>query len=339
MKSLFFKCLFWGFPVYILLFYFTAGCKKENSVKFPKGIFPDSVFALTGINSEYDDYNINVCTISGVCPVIFSSNRASNGGQFDLVQGVISFDFNKETGSFLLNSEITNDVYYAAIIGKANTPVNDFGPYGYFSSNDGYEYLIVASAIAENGLDFFYVRNLPRFENIVPNVAGPFPVTRINTPYNEAYITFDFNGDSIYFCSDRDGNYDIYVQARNKAITTDLYFNSSFDPAVKVDSINSIYSDMAPFIYLNIMVFSSNRPGGMGGYDLYYSVQMNGKWSSPVNLGPEINTSGNEFRPVIIYHNDFTNQAIIFSSDRPGGSGNIDLYFTGFSLPVTRIIY
>jgi hypothetical protein len=83
-----------------------------------------------------------------------------------------------------------------------------------------------------------------------------------------------------------------------------------------------------------MMVFASNRPGGYGGYDLYSSVLINGKWSSATNLGPGINTAADEYRPVIGYHPDFTNGFLIFSSDRPGGKGGFDLYFTGFDYTV-----
>ena len=77
------------------------------------------------------------------------------------------------------------------------------------------------------------------------------------------------------------------------------------------------------------MVFASNRPGGLGGYDLYYSILKNGKWGSPVNLGPRINTSSDEYRPVIGSYPEFTNKYLMFSSNRPGGKGGFDLYFTG----------
>lgn len=332
-------------PVYGLVFLIISlysgalSCKKENPIKFPKGIFPDSVYVLAGLNSGYDDYNLNINYILGRHPVIFSSNRASNGGQFDLVQGEIRFEFDKETGAFLLNSEITDDIYYKTIINKANTSGNDFGPYGFFSSSDGYEYLFTAAETSGNGLDLFFVKNLPRFGNTAPLVTGPFPVTLINTSFNEAYITFDVNKDSIYFCSDRSGDFDIYVQKRNAVAATDVFLGGSFFPAVKVDSVNSTSNDEAPYIYMNIMVFASDRPGGLGGYDLYYSIFRNGKWSSPVNMGPRVNSSSNEFRPVIISHGDFTNNAILFSSNRSGGLGGYDLYFTGFNLPVSRIIF
>ena len=71
----------------------------------------------------------------------------------------------------------------------------------------------------------------------------------------------------------------------------------------------------------------------MGGYDLYYSIFRKGKWSTPVNFGPVINTSSDEYRPVIGYHPDFSNQFLIFSSNKPGGKGGFDLYFTGVEFP------
>ena len=339
MKSVLYKLMLFLIPVFILFISMLTGCKKENPIKFPKGIFPDSVYALSGINSEYDDYNMNIPTIDGILPVIFSSNRATQGGKFDLVQGRISFSFVQTDGNFILNSEMTNDIYYGTIISKANSSGNDFGPYSYFSSNDGFEYLILSSETNENGLDFFYLKNLPRFGGSVPSVYGPYPLTLINTSQNEAYIAFDFNSDSIYFCSDREGVFNIYVQGKNPGITTDLFFNRPFEPAVKVDSINSSYNDKTPFIYMNIMVFTSDRPGGLGGFDIYYSVFSNGKWRTPVNPGPPVNSPANEYRPVIITQGDFTNQALLFSSDRAGGKGGYDLYFTGYSFPVKRINY
>ena len=81
------------------------------------------------------------------------------------------------------------------------------------------------------------------------------------------------------------------------------------------------------------MVFTSNRSGGLGGYDLYYSILKGGKWSSPVNFGPRINTASDEFRPVLGYDPDFTNKFLMFSSNRPGGKGGFDLYFTGVDIP------
>ncbi|MEB2785365.1 hypothetical protein [Algoriphagus persicinus] len=84
-----------------------------------------------------------------------------------------------------------------------------------------------------------------------------------------------------------------------------------------------------PFVYADLLVFSSDRPGGFGGYDLYYSHKTGDGWSEPVNFGPKINSEFDEFRPIVSDSWEFSNQVMIFSSNRPGGLGGFDLYFVG----------
>lgn len=94
-------------------------------------------------------------------------------------------------------------------------------------------------------------------------------------------------------------------------------------------SVNSSYDDKCPFTNGKLMVFSSDRPGGFGGFDLYYSFYENGNWSEPVNFGDKINTEFDEYRPITLHYYDFDNNLMIFSSNRPGGMGGFDLYYTG----------
>lgn len=69
------------------------------------------------------------------------------------------------------------------------------------------------------------------------------------------------------------------------------------------------------------LYFSSNRPGGQGGYDLYYvTYDSEMKFSEPVNLGAGINSTANE-RDGFRYGNEF-----YFASDRRGGFGGLDVY-------------
>lgn len=70
----------------------------------------------------------------------------------------------------------------------------------------------------------------------------------------------------------------------------------------------------------NIMYFSSNRPGGMGGYDIYASYKKEGMWTYPDNLGAAINTPGNEITP------SFDGNDLFFSSDYHFGLGGYDLF-------------
>ena len=73
------------------------------------------------------------------------------------------------------------------------------------------------------------------------------------------------------------------------------------------------------------LYFSSNREGGYGNSDIYVSHRLaNGRWTEPENLGPEVNTAGNESCPFI--HSD--NQTLYFTSNGHLGYGGDDLFMT-----------
>jgi len=312
-------------------------CKKtENPIKYPQGEFPDSSFNLADLNSLYDDYNVAEYKIYGDVLIVFSSNRGSNGGQFDLVQGDISFIFDQTTGQFGYGSEITSDAFLTKLLKAANTSGNDFGPYRVFSSVDGYEYLILSSVNSGGNLDFYYLKNVPVYGTNLPDVSGPYPVTLLNTSADDAYISFDINQDSVFFSSKAGGNFNIYLKKKPAETSLTTWFSSSYSASVPIDSINSTSDDKCPFVKGKVMVFTSNRPGGLGGYDLYYSILKNGKWGSAKNMGPKINTSSDEYRPILVSHQDFTNTLMIFSSNRSGGKGGYDLYMRGMSFTKNR---
>jgi hypothetical protein len=308
-------------------------CSKSEPVNYPNAIFPDTLLNLEGLNSAYDDYNSTTNEILGALPLIFSTNRKSTGGQFDLEQGLMAFKFNKFNGNFSLAAGITNDAFMDTLIRKVETPRNDFGPYRIYSSFEGLEYLILASENIDGNLDLMYCKNIPQQGSNIPTVYGTFPVKLLNTVFDDAYLSFDLNLDSAYFISNIEGNFDIYFKARPEGQDIGEWFDSDYSPSLRVDSINSPYDDKCPMVYNKLMVFTSNRPGGFGGYDLYYSNFKNGKWGAPVNMGPKINSSSDEYRPLIGYYTGFENIFMIFSSNRPGGLGGYDLYFTGLEVP------
>ena len=159
------------------------------------------------------------------------------------------------------------------------------------------------------------------------------PIAGLSSAYNDLYPCFnqDFNG--IYFCSDReDGVFNIYytpiANTENGLIAAIESLNNS--EITKVDVLSSEYDDKCPYIFGNTMVFASNRSGGEGGYDLYYSKFEVGQWSAPVIFGPTINSTSDEFRPIILEEQvDDNRYMMIFSSNRSGGKGGFDLYFVG----------
>ena len=307
-------------------------CKKdENPIKFPQGEFPDSTLTFADLNSAYDDYNCAVYKLYGNIIIVFSSNRGSSGGQFDLVQGQITFSFDQTNGRFEWGTEITNDVFLTKLLKAANTSGNDFGPYRLYSSVDGYEYLILSSVNSSGDLDFYYLKNRPVFGSTLPDVLGPYPVKLLNTSADDAYLCFDTNQDTVYFSTNTGGNFDIYLKKRPSETDLTTWFNGDYSASTAVDSLNSSGDDKCPFVKSKVMVFASNKPGGLGGYDLYYSLFKNGKWGYPKNFGPDVNTSSDEYRPTLLTDEDFTNNLMIFSSNRSGGKGGFDLYFRGVS--------
>jgi hypothetical protein len=327
-----------GYPVLIInmliLSMFTLDCKRDsNPVKYPYGIFPSAVLNLQGLNSSFDDYNSTANQLTGGLPIIFSSNRKSSGSQFDLEQGLINYTFDQTNGNFTLTSQMTQDAFMTKLISAAETPGNDFGPYRTYSSKDGFEYFIVSSENSEGNLDLIYFKNHPVYGSALPVIEGPHPVNLLNTSSDDAYLSFDLNLDSAYFISNIDTCFDIYVKTRPEGKEVGPWFDLDYSISEKVDSINSPSNDMCPMVYKDLMVFTSDRPGGNGGYDIYYSLFRNGNWSSPLNFGPPINSPNDEFRPLIGYYTGFSNIYMIFSSDRPDGLGGFDLYFTGLEIP------
>ncbi|MBN8678642.1 MAG: PD40 domain-containing protein [Chitinophagales bacterium] len=71
------------------------------------------------------------------------------------------------------------------------------------------------------------------------------------------------------------------------------------------------------------LYFSSNRPGGFGGMDLYYCDWQNGGWGNALNLGPTINTEGNEIFPFVD-----GNGRLYFAGNGHLGLGGLDLFYS-----------
>lgn len=90
--------------------------------------------------------------------------------------------------------------------------------------------------------------------------------------------------------------------------------------------VNSEAADIAPVVSKDglSLYFFSDRPGGLGGNDLWVSRRDNADqpWGPPENLGAPINSSFEENAPAL----SVDGHRLFFASDRPGGTGGIDLY-------------
>ena len=86
------------------------------------------------------------------------------------------------------------------------------------------------------------------------------------------------------------------------------------------------------------LVFSSEKPGGFGETDLYYSVRKNGNWDHPVNLGANINTAGKE-EFASFTDQSYNGKFLVFSSAGRFGMGGLDLYYTRFPSDYKDIVH
>jgi len=156
----------------------------------------------------------------------------------------------------------------------------------------------------------------------------------INSSADDCYPTFDMDNGYIYFCSNRSGRFQLYrVRVDYRQDLATVLQKEGKAEAELVRELSGDGNDKCPYIINNLMVFTSDRSGGQGGFDLYSSKYSNGSWSPPVNMGKKINSPKDEYRPIV---NDFLsgdeqrlNDLLIFSSNREGGKGGFDLYQAG----------
>ena len=143
----------------------------------------------------------------------------------------------------------------------------------------------------------------------------------LNTNGNEGAQTVSVDGRIMYFtaCNREDGKgrCDIYI-CKNE--------NGEWSVPENIGSpVNSSSWEAQPSISPDgkTLFFVSNRDGGLGGKDIWISTQNSvGEWSKPINLGENINSSGDEQSPFI--HPD--NQTMYFSSNGRTGMGQGDLF-------------
>ena len=169
-----------------------------------------------------------------------------------------------------------------------------------------------------NAREDFMLSGIPHKDSF--NKAAPLDGD-INVEPRKGAITVSQDGDWLFFAADIAGagvgDFDIY-----KSVYTPTGWS---DQENLGDSINTDFWESSPAISPDkrALYFSSTRPGGYGGADLYVSyLKPNGRWTEATNMGPSVNTAGDELAPFI--HAD--NQTLYFTSDGLPGYGGSDLF-------------
>ena len=142
-------------------------------------------------------------------------------------------------------------------------------------------------------------------------------------------INSENNEGSISFSSDRKTMIFSFCTSSFKGQSCDLYFSKKNNgiwenPKKLNDNINSEYWESHPSLSSdgNYLFFSSNRPGGFGGKDIWLSKKNDNNWGKAKNLGDSVNTMNNEIAPFL--HENMID--FYFSSNGRKSFGGYDIY-------------
>jgi outer membrane protein OmpA-like peptidoglycan-associated protein/Tol biopolymer transport system component len=203
-------------------------------------------------------------------------------------------------------------------IGAVNSRQNEYAP---IISADG-NMLIFTSNRGEG------IKGQPHAEDIYvsykkggawgePKMLGP----TINSDQNDAAASLSPDGKTMFLYSE-EGAGDIYSSTFDgKEWGKPAPLNKNINTAQYWETCASVSPDGKK------LYFASNRPGGYGELDIYVSdLDGKGQWGKGTNLGPLINTPGNDDSPYI----HFDGATLYFSSDGHPRMGNSDIFFSEF---------
>lgn len=144
---------------------------------------------------------------------------------------------------------------------------------------------------------------------------------KINSDFHDGPASISADGKTLYFTR---VNYKSEKDFVNTAkIYTATGHDRSWNNIQGFEHNNDKYSVAHPSINEagTMLFFCSDMPGGLGGKDIWLSKKTGNGWEKPVNLGPDINTSGDEMFPTIK-----NNGILYYSSNGLPGYGGLDVY-------------
>ncbi|MBL0740861.1 OmpA family protein [Chryseolinea sp. Jin1] len=145
----------------------------------------------------------------------------------------------------------------------------------------------------------------------------------VNTPYHDSNLALSADGNTLFIFKDEGGG-DIFYAERKET-------GEFAEPVPLPGIINSSFEEKSITISSDekTLYFSSNRPGGFGGLDIYRATKdSKGEWTNVKNLGPKINTDLDDDGPFI----DYDLVTLYFSSKGRKGMGGFDVFKTKFDL-------
>ena len=249
---------------------------------------------------------------------LFAAKTNDSRGKLFLQNKNYLNDIDVNTGKYILDTTNINSEFY------------DYGP-SFFgnkivftsSRSDGNQHTKIHDWTKQTFTDLFIVSmnaegKLEQVENFSK---------KINTKFNESSPVFTKDGKTMYFTRN---NYNDGKKRKSddKVILEKIYkaelVNNEWTNITELPFSNDNYKTAHPALSPDekTLYFASNMPGSYGNSDLYkVSIDKNGKFGTPENLGPTINTEGRETFPFIDANNN-----LFFASDGHLGLGGLDIF-------------
>lgn len=237
------------------------------------------------------------------------------------------------TGGMLADDDriYYEDIYFSEkISGKWSAPINPSRPLNSDQhdaavgiSPDGQTLMIYKGS---NGGDLFECKAIGNTWSVPKRLNG-----NVNTKYHEPSGAVSYDGKTLYFVSDRPGGLggsDIYV-------CTKTLKGDWGKPQNLGSTINTAYDEDCVFLHPDgkTLYFSSKGHNSMGGYDIFKTHLVNGKWTEPENLGYPINTPGDD----VFFTIAASGKHAFYSSEKDDSYGGQDIYMIEFA-PATKPI-
>lgn len=203
---------------------------------------------------------------------------------------------------------------------EINSEFDDYGPV--FSERED-ELVFTSRRREDNSNQNVFEDNLP-YEDIYfsKKSGGKWSFASnigptVNTLYHESSLAMSADGNTLFIYIDTNGGDIFYCERQSNGAWG--------EPIALPGIINSSFQEKSISISKDekTLYFTSNRPGGLGGTDIYRATKdSKGHWSNVKNLGPRINTPLNDDGPFI----DYDGVTFYFSSQGHNGMGGYDIY-------------
>ena len=159
----------------------------------------------------------------------------------------------------------------------------------------------------------------------------------VNTRYHDGTVTYDSLAKRMYFTRNN-VHYGVRSLSQRGNLNLGIYFTDvvtgefgqpEWGPVTPFDHNDPDHNLGHPSVSPDgrTLFFVSDRPGGFGGTDIWYCENLGNQWSAPINLGPKVNTPGDEMFPYL-----WMDSTLYFASNGHPGLGGMDLFRTRLTL-------